>query len=344
MSDRPAVAFPPPPLARDRALLPHVLAATLLAAALRAFRLGAPEPVDRRALHLDRRPTSAGRCRRACCSRTSTARSTASSCTCAAVCSATRSGRCGCRPRCAGWRSCRRWPGWRRAGSAARRRSGRRGSRPPRRSSSGTRRRRAATCSSSCAPAWRARCSSARRAGPASPAPRATWRRRGRGCSPASPSPCWRRSICAGGWRGTATADPAGSRAATRRLAGAGAVALALLAAALPVGGPRVEHVGLAAAAPGPPGHGGGGPAAARYHLPRRGRPLRPARPGGRLHAGPVAARAARRARRRRRWSGTCPSWPRSRWSSACSAWPGWRDSAGAGGCSTCCSRSACRC
>ena len=40
-SDRPAVAFPPPPPARDRALLLHLLAATLLAAALRAFHLGA---------------------------------------------------------------------------------------------------------------------------------------------------------------------------------------------------------------------------------------------------------------------------------------------------------------
>ena len=41
MSDRPAVAFPPPPPARDRALLLHVLAATLLAVGLRAFHLGA---------------------------------------------------------------------------------------------------------------------------------------------------------------------------------------------------------------------------------------------------------------------------------------------------------------
>jgi 4-amino-4-deoxy-L-arabinose transferase-like glycosyltransferase len=41
MSDRPAVAFPPPPPACDCALLLHVLAATLLAAALRAFHLGA---------------------------------------------------------------------------------------------------------------------------------------------------------------------------------------------------------------------------------------------------------------------------------------------------------------
>ncbi len=40
MPDRPAVAFPLPPPARDRALLLHLLAATLLAAALRAFRLG----------------------------------------------------------------------------------------------------------------------------------------------------------------------------------------------------------------------------------------------------------------------------------------------------------------
>ncbi len=41
MSDRPAVAFPPPPPARDRALWLHVLAAMLLAAGLRAFHLGA---------------------------------------------------------------------------------------------------------------------------------------------------------------------------------------------------------------------------------------------------------------------------------------------------------------
>jgi hypothetical protein len=40
MPDRSAVAFPPPLLARDHALLLHVLAATLLAAALRAFHLG----------------------------------------------------------------------------------------------------------------------------------------------------------------------------------------------------------------------------------------------------------------------------------------------------------------
>jgi mannosyltransferase len=41
MPDRPAVAILPPPPARDRALLLHLLAATLLAVALRVFHLGA---------------------------------------------------------------------------------------------------------------------------------------------------------------------------------------------------------------------------------------------------------------------------------------------------------------